>query len=136
MLPKKNVILMIAFAIPVLCCLIGIGALILLTSSFDGIGDPNSPEIPAENLEDKLPELRERLAKVDQKIEELEALLKDGQKRLELALEIDKLINLMKSSAKGLLSDLSSVNAQLAVVQTRLSELESSSSEPGKERMI
>jgi hypothetical protein len=131
MLPRKNVILMIAFAIPVLCCLIGIGALILLTSSFDGIGDSTSPEIPVENLEDKLPELREKLAKVDQKIKELEALLEDGQQRLELALEIDKLINLMKSSAKGLLSDLSSVNAQLAVVQARLSELESSSSESG-----
>jgi len=132
MLPKKNVILMIAFAIPVLCCLIGIGALILLTSSFD----PNSSEIPAENLEDKLPELRERLAKVDQKIEELEAQVKNGQQRLELALEIDKLIHLMKSSAEGLLGDLSSVNAQLAAVQARISELGSSSSELDKERMI
>jgi hypothetical protein len=136
MLPKKNVMLMIAFAIPVLCCLIGIGALILLTSSFDGIGDPNNPETPAKNLEDKLPGLRERLAKVDQKIEELEVLLKDEQQQLELALEIDKLIHLMKSSAEGLLGDLSSVNAQLAVVQTRLRELESSSSELGKERTI
>jgi len=136
MLPKKNVMLMIAFAIPVLCCLIGIGALILLTSSLDGIGDPNSPETPAETLQDKLPELRQRLVEVDQKIEDLEELLKNEQPRLELALEIDKLIHLMKSSAEGLLGNLSGVNAQLAVVQARLSELESSSSEPAKERMI
>ena len=128
MLPKKNILLMASFVIAVLCCLIGVGAFILLISSPQKIAELNGGKQP-DDLKAKIAEEKEKIANLNKMIEMLQEKLQKEQHRTELAQRIDQLINLLEATTDGLLEQLPNVTEQLTIIQAGICELYQS--EPG-----
>ncbi len=112
MLPKKNMILGVAFAIPVLCSLIGAGAFVLLVTPVPvpGPDDPNE----VETLQQKVNELRAEL---------------ENSSRLLAQLELTQKVDALESSTANLLGKLSGVGEELAVIEAAIRNLDPSGDE-------
>ena len=119
MLPKKNTILVAAFGIPVLCCLIGVGAFILLITPVVEFEDPNTPD-QIEPLQANLEDLKAKLAELNQRVKELHGQIQEEQQRIELAQKINELMDHLESSTTGLLRELSAIAEELSVIQAGL----------------
>jgi len=125
MLPKKNMIVMVAFLLPVLCCLIGIGAFVLATTSVSDpnpTGDPNQPQTAPTSAE----ELRAQLAKLDERITALRAQLGQEDERQSLAQKIRELMDRLEADTTGATDALSSLATEIAAADTILQKINSS----------
>lgn len=133
MLPKKNIVLVAAFGIPMLCCLIGAGAFVLLVTPVAEHGDPNTPD-PIEALQANLEDLKAKLAKLNQRIKGLHDQVQKEQQRVELAQRINDLMDHLESSTTGLLRELSAIAEELSVIQAGFRSLVSSGSQVERSR--
>jgi len=122
-LPKKNILMVAAFVVPVLCCLIGVGAFVLLTSPPPT--DHNGPK-PPDDLKAKIIELKDKLAELNRMIETLQEKLQKEQLRVELAQRIDQLINHLEATTYDLLGQIPDVAEQLAMIQAGIRDMDTS----------
>jgi peptidoglycan hydrolase CwlO-like protein len=121
MLPKKNIILVAAFFVPVLCCLIGVGAFVLVVTPQAEPGPPELGPNDVEALQQKVNELRTELESINKLLA-----------KLELARKIDTL----ESSVANLLGEVSGLGEKLAIIETVIQDLNSSDDERQKRRDI
>jgi len=127
MLPKKNMLLGVAFAIPVLCSLIGAGAFVLLVTPPAEAGpDPN--EVDA--VQQKVDELRAELERTS----ELLAELKEEQKCVALEQKVKDLLDELESSTADLLREVSGLGEEVTIIENVIQDLDSSDGERQKQR--
>jgi hypothetical protein len=119
MLPKKNMIVVAAFLIPVLCCLIGVGAFVLATTS---ISDPNEPATPQVSVE----ELRAESARLMEQIASLRAQIEQESERAALTQKISELIERLESGATGATRELSGLAEEIVAARALLQQVASS----------
>jgi hypothetical protein len=126
MLPKKNMIVMVAFLLPVLCCLIGIGAFVLATTPISDHTppDPNQSQTPQVSIE----ELRAQLARLNEEIASLHARLGKEDERGDLAQRVKELIDKLESDTTGAAEGLSGLAKEITVIEMVLQKVNSSQS--------
>lgn len=137
MVPKKNMILGVAFAIPLLCSLIGAGAFVLLVTPVAEEGLPGpSPNKKVEALQEEIKGLRAEL----QRINKLFAQLEEEQERVAMAQKVKELVDALESSTANLLGKLSGVGEELTVIEATIRSLDSSVDEEktqrGKQKLV
>jgi hypothetical protein len=124
-------IVMVAFSLPVLCCLIGVGTFVLATTSVpdsdttgapNTAGDPNQPPTPPASAE----ELQAQLARLDKDIAALRSQLGQEDERQSLALKIRELIEKLASDTTGTAEALSHLATEIAAADTVLQKVNSS----------
>jgi hypothetical protein len=126
MLTSRNMIVMGAFLLPVLCCLIGIGAFVLATTPVSDPTpiDPNQPQTPQVSIE----ELRAQLARLNEGIASLHARLGKEEERAALAQKVKELIDKLESDTTGAAEGLSGLAKEIAAIEMVLQEINSSQS--------
>ena len=124
MLHKKGIFLTAAFAVPVLCCLIGIGAFVLLTTSMAPPKMPPEPNITQQikiqenltkTLNDKLALIKERISQLHDELKNKDVYAQTAQKIKEMTLG---------SAALNLQEDLPLLYQKLAEMQRSAQELD------------
>ncbi|UCE48772.1 MAG: hypothetical protein JSW47_01225 [Phycisphaerales bacterium] len=129
MLPKGNILLVGAFALPVLCCLIGAGAFVLLvTPPAAGVQGPNPNEV--KTLQQKVNELRAELKRVD----EVLMGLKEEQTRVALEQKVKELLDKLESSTAELLREVTGLSQEVIIIEGVIQDLGSSDGERQKRR--
>ena len=130
MLPKKNMLLGVAFAIPVLCSLIGAGAFVLLVTPVpeEGLPGPDPNEVDA--VQQKVDELRAELERTS----ELLAELKEEQKCVALEQKVKDLLDELESSTADLLREVSGLGEEVTIIENVIQDLDSSDGERQKQR--
>jgi hypothetical protein len=122
MLPQKNVLMVGAFALPVVCCLIGIGAFVLLfaTSGQGGGPDPN--------LLEKLKSLATDEARLDEHLASLRLRLQETEKGQEsqkvLAQQVQELVGQVETGTANLLNEVSRLTEKFTQTETVIQTLE------------
>jgi len=130
MLPKNNAIIGIAFAIPVLCSLIGAGAFVLLVTPVpeEGLPGPDPNEVDA--VQQKVDELRAELERTNKLLAEF----KEEQKRVVLEQKVKELLDELESSTAELLREVSGLGEEVVIIENVIQDLDSSDGERQKQR--
>jgi len=130
MLHKKGIFLAAAFAVPVLCCLIGIGAFVLATTPIPPLYDSNEPpqtnditqqikeqEEIAKKLENKLTQIKERIRWLHNELKNIEA-------RIQIAQKTKEIVSHLESVSLSLRKELSFLYQQLHEMQRGAQQLD------------
>lgn len=132
---EKSTLIIAAFAVPVLCCLIGIGAFVLLT-----IPPTQPPGKSYSGTIEKIKEqeniakaLKDRLNQVNEQIRQLYDKLQKEKTRAEVTRKVKETIAHLESFASNLKKELLSLHKKLAEVQIHARKLEAIRS--GKEKV-
>ena len=107
MLHKKGIFMTAAFAVPVLCCLIGIGAFVLLTTSMA------RPKLPLDT------DMAQRIKEQENNDE-----LKHEEVCAQVAQKIKEMIDTLGSAALNLQEDIPFLRRKLAEMQKSAQELD------------
>lgn len=126
MLHKKGIFLTAAFAVPVLCCLIGIGAFVLLTTSMAQHKMPSDPNITQQiKIQENITKtLNDKLAQIKEQICQLHDELKHEEVRVQIAQKIKEMIDSLGSAALNLQENLPFLRQKLAEMQRSAQKLD------------
>lgn len=124
---KQGMLLAVAFIVPVFCCLIGIGAFILIATPTLTPEDIERERVIKEQ-ESIAEGLKDRLAQVNDRLRQLHEELQKEEPRAELAKTIEEIMYHLESSVPNLQKELLILHQGLSEMQDGILKLEPVSS--------